>query len=292
MLEKAYLAKLAARLCGASEERAELLGLGGELAMFSALTVDDWVDSSSIRASRPAIHARHGPPLTVFAANCLLEFAHAAVRDACDGLPVEVQRAIQHSFSDAVLSIQAGQALVEQFDPTSGTYAVLEKMARLRCGRLIAFAMGAAGWLVGREDLVRALNEAGEWVGIALQHRNDIQDFTVAYDQTIKPPMADLLKGQPNLVVTAIDRNSKCLSKSQRELLAAVRGRATGTAIPELTREEFEGLLAIVEATGAGYEALDRLALCAQRATRCLAAGFPAEPLEEWLDYADALTLP
>lgn len=292
VFEKAYLTKLAARLIGIPSQEVELLGIGAELAMFSALTVDDWIDHTPFRAGRPTLHATHGPAMTVFAASCLAEAAHEAVRQACRHLPQEHRTEIEKAFTRSFLSIQAGQAMVERSDAGTASPAFLDRLARVRCGRLIGFAMGSVGWFSGNSNAARSLEEAGTWIGTALQHRNDIQDFTVSFDQDIKPPLADLLNGQPNLVISHIVRHADRLSDSEQTLLTQLKGRNKLVNNKPVTLDEFNAVLHMVAQTEAGTLAGRQLSRCLKKADNALARYFDNKLLDEWKDYTLLLQHP
>lgn len=292
VFEKAYLAKLAARLTGIATAKAELLGVGAELAMFSALTVDDWIDRTPFRAGRPAIHLSHGPTMALLAAACLGEAAHDAIRQASYDSPKNNRREIERAFARSVLSIQAGQALLEENDAISASPGLIDKLARARCGQLIGFTMGSAGWIKGDPQMAMILTEVGEWAGIALQHRNDIQDFTVSFDQDTKPPLADLLNGQPNLVLAHLFHRSDHLSSAERSLLAKLCGRNKKARRKPASRTEFSAVLRMIAHTGAGRSAMLQLIRSVQRANMILASHFPANRLAEWRDFAFLLQRP
>jgi geranylgeranyl pyrophosphate synthase len=291
--EKAYLTKLSGRICGAPKEAAELAGLAAELFMFAALTVDDWADGATFRAGQPAIHSAHGPQQAVLTANCLIEAAHLALNEAAAVVPARLRRSFLESFRTAELSIQAGQADVLAL---SGkpivSIAVVERLARLRCGRLIAGAMAAGGYLAGRTELLRALEEAGEWLGIALQYRNDIQDFTVSFDQNDKPPMADLSNGQPNLVVCLLFQALPHMRPRERTFLTTVQGSHRSKYRKALTKSEFIGVLDLIARYRVGEAAASELAACVVRSKKAVGDLLPCSAKKELGDYMELLLQP
>lgn len=291
--EKAYLAKLIGRMCGAPERACELAGIAAELFMFAALTADDWTDGTPFRNGKPAIHVAYGSGKAVLAANCLTEVAHLALVEAADCVPVGLRSAFLSSFSTAALSIQAGQARVLELAGTRiDSETVLERLARQRCGLLIASAMGGGAYLAGRTELVPGLTKAGMWVGVALQHRNDIQDFTVAFDQTIKPPLADLLNGQPNLVVCLLLQSVRRMKPKERALLVAMHGRNSSGRAESLTRDEFSRILTLVDKYGAARRACGLLTARVAQVKRAISEWPPSAEIQELADYLDLLVQP
>lgn len=292
IFEKTYLARLAARLTGIPTKQAELLGMGAELAMFSALTVDDWIDQTHIRSGSSAFHVRRGPAIAIITATCLGEAAHRAVRQICSNLPQEQRAKIEEAFSRSILGIQAGQAMVECSNAALASAGLLDRLARLRCGRLIGFVMGSVGQLSGNQSVANSLEEAGTWIGTALQHRNDIQDFTVSFKQRIKPPLADLLNGQPNLVLTHLFRHLDCLTSAERALLTKLHGRNKHSARKLIRQTEFTAVLRMVTKSRAGVLATKQLGRCVKKADDAFAKHFDGKSLREWRDYAMLLQNP
>lgn len=291
--EKSYLTKLSGRICGSPTHATALSGIAAELFMFAALTVDDWLDGTTFRAGKPAIHSTHGSEETVLAANCLTEAAHLALNEAAAALPSKLRAAFLESFRTAGLSIQAGQAdvLALSGKPVD-SIAVVERLARLRCGKLIASVMTAGAYLSERVELLPALAEAGEWLGIALQYRNDIQDFTVAFDETVKPPLADLLNGQPNLVVCLLFQTLPRMKPRERGFLKAMHARYRSKTGKVLGKGEFSSVLDLVSQYGASAEAMDQLAACVRRSRQSLVDRMPHHVMEEFEDYLELMLHP
>lgn len=166
------------------------------------------------------------------------------------------------------------------------------RLARERCGGLIASAMSAGAYLSGRTDLLPALTNAGTSLGIALQHRNDIQDFTVAFDQRIKPPLADLLSGQPNLVVCCLLQVLPRMKPKERALFQALHGRNLSKPAKPLTEIEFSAVLEIANRYGATYGAAQCLTSCVKRARRALFGCPPSPVLEEYNGFLELVLQP
>lgn len=291
--EKTYLTKLSGKICGAPTHATELSGLAAELLMFAALTVDDWSDGTAFRAGKPAIYSAHSPERAVLAANCLIEAAHLALNEAAAVVPEKLREGFLKSFRTAAISIQAGQADVLALSGKAvDSVAVMEKLARERCGHLVAAAMSAGAYLTGRTELLPALAKAGLWLGISLQHRNDIQDFTVAYNQMIKPPLADLQNGQPNLVVCFLMQALSRMRPKERTFLLALHGRRISQSKTTLTRREFSDVLALVENYGIARQASSHLAVSVAEAGRVMAY-LPVSPrANELADYLELVLQP
>lgn len=290
-LEKAYLAKLTTRLSNAPPDIAEELGIAAELAMISALTADDWFDKTPFRSGRNAFHVDHGPGITVITSTVILEIAHRVLGNSIERLPIESRHGIRQLFTNAVLNIQAGQAMIERKDSLAATPASINQLALKRCGHLIGFVLGSVGWLSGKLP-VASLTEAGTWIGTALQHRNDIQDFTVAYDQPIKPPLADLLNGQPNLVLIHLFRNMHYLGKNDQKRLHDLHGRNRSLPIKRLKKNEFDFVLHAIAQSKADIMSMRQLAECVDNADNILRHIPELRSLDEWSDYAELLKQP
>jgi geranylgeranyl pyrophosphate synthase len=291
--EKAYLTKLFARICGAPREATELAGLAAELFMFAALTVDDWSDGAPFRAGKPAIHSTYGPDETVLASNCLIEAAHHALNEAAATVSEKLRPSFLESFRSAALSIQAGQAeMLALSGRPVDSVKVVEGLARLRCGRLISSAMTTGVYLAGRTELLSAVEEAGEWLGIALQYRNDIQDFTVPFKQRIKPPLADLLNGQPNVVVCQLLRAQATLSFAELRLLFSLHGRNLKAKSRPLTQGEFSAVLELTASSRAAEKAAHQLARCVTRARQAVLPFLTQNDRSELDDYLCLLLEP
>ncbi|HNO77168.1 MAG TPA: polyprenyl synthetase family protein [Phycisphaerae bacterium] len=293
VFEKAYLAKLSSKICGSSAPAAELTGLAAELFMFAALTVDDWLDNTPSRAGKSAVYFKHGPQSAVLAATCLTEAAHSALYKASTSVPETLRAQFLQSFQTAVLSIQAGQvcSLKHAEEPVE-SLAIVERLARQRCGNLIASTMSAGAYLSGNTELVPILAGAGTWLGIALQHRNDVQDFAVAFNQTTKSPLADLLNGQPNLVACYLFRAVPHMKPRERQLLFDLHGRSRTTARQPLTKSEFLAVLELSVKYDAAVHAGRRLCVCVQRCRRALDRLAEQEGFDELNDFLRLVTQP
>lgn len=291
--EKAYLTKLFGRICGAPAEATEFAGLAAELFMFAALTTDDWLDATPFRAGNPTIHFKHGPRNAVLAANCLMAAAHYALSEAAEFVPTKLRRDFFESFRTAELSIQAGQAEVLALSSKPvASVEVVERLARLRCGKLMASGIAAGAYLAGRTEFLPALVATGEWFGIALQYRNDIQDFTVAFKQRVKTPLADLLNGQPNLVICHLLQAQVSMSHAERNLLFSLHGRNLKAGPRPLTHKEFDAVLELTVSSCASENAARELARCAGRAHRAVAPFLTSPDLSELEHYIHLLLEP
>ena len=157
---------------------------------------------------------------------------------------------------------------------------------------LIAAAMGAGACMAGRVDLLPTLAQAGEWIGIALQHRNDIQDFTVTFEGAVKPPLADLLTGQVNLVVCCLLQATHRFTPSERQLFEGLLGRHRGTTRPSLTEREFSGLLELTVKYGAAAKAARKLTMCVERSRATLGTISGRAIPDAMHDYLDLILHP
>lgn len=292
-LEKTYLAQLAARMLGSGSESATLFGIGADLVMCAALTVDDWMDQASVRSGSEPLYSLYGPCNAVLTSVVLLEAAHLAVSDGCFDLEGSSRGRILQLFSRAVIGIQCGQELIARVDPTMASENEINALARLRCGRLIGFAMGSAGWCIAQPRSALHLTRAGIWIGIALQHRNDIQDFTLSFSQREKQPLADLLNGHPNIVLSHFFQVRSNSSDPARRRLLRLLGRARTGRQEQLTQVEFEEAVSAILDSGAAELAAASLSRSVEFADRALLElRMSTEALREWRDFAELLMTP
>lgn len=269
--EKAYLSVLAGRLTGAAEGPARLLGISAELLMFAALAVDDWSDDSQIRNNRPALHITHGASTAILSAFVLTEVAQATVDRATKGIPPKFSVKIRTMFRRAQLAIQTGQGRIKRVNNDRHySLAQIESISRQRCGLLIAAAMGTPALLAKHNAAAVALAQAGVWTGLALQHRNDIIDFTIAFDQNIKPPLADLLNAQPNLVSFYLWNALPRMTTSERRLLTRLHGIHLRQPQHQLIEEDYDEIIALADKCMVIPQALKRLDRCLASARGCL----------------------
>jgi geranylgeranyl pyrophosphate synthase len=251
--EKYFLTTLSTGFCNSQIEGVEYLGLAAELIMFSALTTDDLLDKTPYRNGHIPIYLKRGEGKAVISAFALIGiFEHCLQKGLSHNVTEDAKILIRERFWCAFRDIQAGQYMVDAYTQQSvASIQLLDKLAYLRCGTLIGscFSVGAA--FSGDIRKFDSFYTVGIWIGKALQHRNDILDFTFPDNQNIKPPFEDMINGQPNLVLAFVFMNFSKLDSVERNTIRELYGCKQVNGSYVLTEQDISILTDVLKKTDA-----------------------------------------
>ncbi|WP_447195466.1 polyprenyl synthetase family protein [Streptomyces hebeiensis] len=276
---RAQLVWWASRACAGGDpaSAAAALRIAGalELLQTCALVHDDVMDRAALRRGRPALHAelagkyagqvgqeragRFGQAAAVLAGDLALAWADDLVAET--PLAPRVQVAVRRLWSDLRTEMVAGQYL----DVEGTVTAPRSPLRVLRAARLKSalysverpLALGAA--VAGADEAtLRRLCDAGRFVGMAFQLRDDLDDVFGNPRQTGKTCGGDIREGKQTYLVAAARARAEAAGDGAA---TAVLDRWLGDA--ELTERGLAEVRDVLVATGARatVEAkIDRLA--------------------------------
>jgi len=240
---RAVLALLWCEAISGDYEVAMPLSVAYELAHAAALVQDDIVDNSDLRRGEKSIVSRYGLRSAILASNLLLaqvprEIAEYGTRDPSGETLKKLFELLGESYGATVL----GEFLdLEMAAKDGADEKEYESMIKLKTGALVG-ASSASGVIVGgglgRENLVKAAYNFGEYLGMAYQVQDDLLD--IVGDEKIlgKPVFSDIRSGKKNVVV--IHAFQRCREDDRRFLARLLGGgEAIGESQVRTARELF-----------------------------------------------------
>lgn len=200
----------------------------------ATLSIDDLpsMDDAVERRGLPAMHRRFNEAMAIQASLWLLgesrTFMAAAVASA--GAPANVACGLAALQQQTENELQLGQ-FMDMMGSLGKAEVDVEKVARLKCGRLFALAAQAAAWLepagvgvnAASDALITALDMFGEEVGLAYQILDDLED--VGEDDAAATWSAGGETGRPTIV-------AKCGGPAAQAQAAACLVRAKAALTP------------------------------------------------------------
>lgn len=289
--EKYFLTTVSAKLCKSLTKEVEFLGLAAELIMFSALTVDDFLDQTKCRNNYVPIYLKRGEGKAILASFALIDiFEDCLQKGLNNGVTEEVKTLIRKQFWRAFRDIQVGQYTVCISTQESVlSVEFLDKLAHLRCGSLIGACFSVGPALSGNKKKYASFYNSGIWIGKALQHRNDIIDFILADNQKIKPCFEDFVNGQANIVSVFIFKNFPKLNSAEQEAIKHMYGRKTIKKDYYLTDRDKSVLAEVLKKTNALTLACLELKTCIDNAYSCIEPELNCDSGEKLLQFLDVV---
>jgi len=149
----------------------------------ATLCIDDLpsMDDALNRRGLPAMHRRFNEAMAIQASLWLLGASRTLLANAAaaSGIPAETIAGLSALQQRTENELQLGQ-FMDLMGSLGKTEVDVERVARLKCGRMFALAAQVPAWLCApgknTTDFARALNEFGEELGLAYQIRDDLQD--------------------------------------------------------------------------------------------------------------------
>lgn len=175
----------------------------------ATLSIDDLpsMDDATERRGLPAMHRRFNEAMAIQASLWLLGASRTlmATAAAAAGISVEAASQLASLQQRTENELQLGQ-FMDMMGTLGKAEVDVERIARLKCGRLFALAAQAAAWLRpaagtargDTADLAGILDTFGEEAGLAYQIRDDLED--VGEDASAATWSADHERGRPTVV--------------------------------------------------------------------------------------------
>ncbi len=186
-----------------------------ELTHLASLYHDDVMDEADLRRGAASANARWDNHVAILTG----DFLFSKSSELTAGLGPDAVRIQAQTFTRLV----EGQIL-ETLGPT-GDQDPLEHYLRVvagKTGSLIATSARYGAMFAGAPaDIVEALTEYGEKVGVAFQLSDDILDIASETEESGKTPGTDLREGVPTLPVLIAQRSTDAADARLLELLAS-----------------------------------------------------------------------
>jgi len=239
------LVLLAGELCGYQGPRTVQLGAALELLHTATLLHDDVVDLGKLRRGQPSANILWGNRRAILVGDFF--YAHCSNMISADR-----DFDVLDVFTKTIASMAEGELfqLERSFDPDvaeSHYFKVIDgKSAQLLSA---ACEIGA---IVGGVNLAQRnlLARFGRELGVAIQLRDDVIDYTSSEDELGKPPFADLREGKVTLpLLLTLKRCSSSECEEIESLLKTLKNSADeegGTAALRDV-EDFAPILQLVE---------------------------------------------
>ena len=219
---RSTLLMLSCEAVGGDIDRAVMPATVVEMIHGTSLIMDDMIDHSGTRRGSMTINARWGGDMALIACDAMMSLAISELTETEIGLT----RVMLRSVADTMLRMAEGEAMELEMQ-VLGLEDYL-KLADKKTASLFSLSAKCGG-LAGNGDheQVEALGQYGRHLGLALQIRDDILDFTATSESTGKPELQDLAMGRPSLVtILAADEGlsrEKMLSMDRGTLLDALQ---------------------------------------------------------------------
>ncbi|MFQ6119974.1 MAG: polyprenyl synthetase family protein [Methanosarcinales archaeon] len=185
------VATLACEVVGEKPEKASFAAAAIELIHSASLVMDDIIDKSEKRRSKPTVYILWGNDLTMLVSEMLIALALKVISK---------DPKLLRPISNSLFYLGEGEAMeiVNKFRSTNDYF----DLAFRKTGSLFGSA-AEAGAIVGggSEEEISNLLNFGKHLGIAFQIRDDILDCISSEEDLGKPVHKDLFMGRPSLVI-------------------------------------------------------------------------------------------
>lgn len=151
------------------------------------------MDNDDYRRGRLTSHKKFGEDMAILAGDSLFLDPYGLV--AMSELPsqVKVDLIAELSLAAGSFGMVAGQVLDMQGEGRKLTMDQLQTIHANKTGKLLAYPFVAAGIIAqAGQSVLGKLRQAGEFLGLAFQVRDDILDVTASFEQIGKTPQKDL----------------------------------------------------------------------------------------------------
>lgn len=271
LYEKVFLLNTVGKSFKVKTEKLKHFAIAAELLMVGALTDDDVIDNGYLRGGKPSLLSKFGFERSQIVSNIILGLFNSAILEGQRySVPTKSLHAAKYFF-EAYNSVFIGQHnLIELQGKQVHSIKKIDALASSRVGSLFAACTACPVILAGKNTLIKSFLDYGRWLGMAIQHRDDILDYIGEEKVMGKPPFQDLLNAQPNLVTAYLFSNIQhhtSESKIFKSLWGAWRKRGGNKKI---TAKMQDDIFYVIESTDALGKAIKHLKRCCNNATKSL----------------------
>ena len=151
------------------------------------------MDNDDYRRGRLTSHKKFGEDMAILAGDSLFLDPYGLVAMAELPSQVKVDLISELSLAAGSFGMVAGQVLDMQGEGRKLTMDQLQTIHANKTGKLLAYPFVAAGIIAqAGQSVLGKLRQAGEFLGLAFQVRDDILDVTASFEQIGKTPQKDL----------------------------------------------------------------------------------------------------
>lgn len=269
--EKVFLLNSIGKNFKVRPEKLNPFAIAAELLMVGALTGDDIIDNGFLRGGKPTLLSKFGFERAQFVSNIILGFFNSAIFEGQNNSNTTKSMLASKYFFEAYNNIFIGQHNLEALAGEKvNSIKTIDDLALSRVGSLFAACTACPIVLAGKNKLVKHFLNYGQWLGMAIQHRDDILDYIGEAEFMGKPHFQDLLNAQPNLVTAYLFSkvyNNAEKSKVFKELWGAWKGK---TKQPKISTKMQDEIIYLIGSTGALQEAIEHLKECCTNAIKSI----------------------
>ena len=204
------------------------------------------MDNDLFRRGMPTTHSKYGEDFGILAGDALLNYAYETVLKTCEEVaskyPEYANRFISASkvLADnaGVYGMVGGQALDVYKTGSSVTKEELDFIFELKTGALIKAAFHIGAILAGAsESEQRDICDAGDYVGLAFQIRDDILDETGDEEEIGKPVHSDQENEKTTYVTLyGLEKSQKDVESYSEKAISIIKSLGDNIFLIELIR--------------------------------------------------------
>ena len=201
--ERTYLMFLSTGIMNLEWLKIEPFSFAFEYLIVSQLSIDDIIDSAHFRSNKPTLIIKTNKAKTILVSEYLHSIGYLTILSQKLKWDIKILNEVLDEFNQTSNIFFQYQYMCSALEGKSKiSLDTMDKLAYGRTGRLIEFSLTIPAIISEKYEIGNALRVCGKWLGIAMQHRDDILDFISDPDILGKPIFLDYLNEQPNLVTS------------------------------------------------------------------------------------------
>lgn len=272
LYEKVFLLNSIGKNYKVRAEKLKHFAIAAELLMVGALTGDDVIDNGYLRGRKPTLMSKFGFERAQLVSNIILGLFNSAILEGQKNSdPIKSLLASKYFF-EAYNNLFIGQHnLIALQGEKVNSIKKMDDLALSRVGSLFAACTTCPIILAGKNKLLKPFFNYGQWLGMAIQHRDDILDYIGEAKVMGKPQFQDLLNAQPNLVTASLLsglRQNTDEFAVFNNLWGAWRDK---NKHPKVSTTMQDDIIYLIESTNALENAIKHLKKCCSKAVKSLA---------------------
>jgi len=197
-----------------------------ELLHNFTLVHDDIMDKSKLRRNMPSVHMKYGEPTAIMAGDLLFTKAFEAMHNL--SLNLQIFKKLEYGMINCIREICEGQQLDIEFEIRNDV-TEQEYLEMIRKKTAVLFQLSSEGGALscdGSKEVVNALSEYGESLGLAFQIQDDCLDISSDEETLGKDIGNDIRNGKKTLIAVHCLNNA---SGENKILLSKIFGNKNAT---------------------------------------------------------------
>lgn len=201
--EKSFLFNCCSEICKLSLKNRGYFAIANELLMQAAFVSDDVFDQGLIRNDKETIFSKSGSNKAFLISSIMYGLYFSAINEGLALVKGELHYKVLETYCSTYMDLNLGQLkTLETIGVPISDLKKIDELAFLKCGSLMATCCSMPAILTENDSFFLKAFNYGKWIGISLQHRDDILEFIDFEGDTKKLLLQDFFNGQPNLVLT------------------------------------------------------------------------------------------